>query len=100
MLCISHPKSPTLAELRGTKANLAIHEMVTCLPSRQFDYLDAIYKMWWKPVAEPGGRSLLGLLFSPWNSRRAINFWGVGESWDNLPIRRNRDAGHTDDWDL
>lgn len=88
MLCISHPKSPTVAQLKAnkTKAKLVVHEIVHTEPSRQLDYLDTMYKLWWKPVAEPGGRSLLGLMYSPWNNRRAINIWGMGEEWDNLPI--------------
>jgi len=89
MLCFSHPKSPTVADLRksGVKAKLVIHEMVHTEPSRQLDYLEAIHKMWW-PVAEAGGRSLLGLFWSPWNNRRAINIWGVSESWDDLSIMK------------
>ena len=88
MLCISHPATPTVAQLRasGARAKLVVHETVHCEPSRQLDYLDTMYKLWWKPVAEPGGRTLIGLLYSPWNNRRAINIWGVGEEWDNLPV--------------
>lgn len=87
MLCLPHPRSPTLAEIvaNKTRAKLIVHEFVHTAPSMQAEYLDGIYRLWWK-VAEPAGRSLLGLYYSPWNNRRAINIWGVGKEWDNLPL--------------
>jgi hypothetical protein len=101
MLCIAHPNAPTLADFKKkkVKAKVAIHEMVTTKPSQQLDYLDAIYRMWW-PVAEKAGRSLLGLLYSPWNNRRAINIWGLGETWDKLPIMGKADAYQSDAFQL
>jgi len=88
MFCFPHPKSPSISDLRqsGAKAKLVVHEMVHCEPSRQLDYLEGIFNLWWKPIAEPAGRTLLGLLFSPWNNRRAINIWGAGEEWDSLSV--------------
>lgn len=88
MFCFPHPKSPSVADLRkaGTKAKLVVHEMVHTEPSKQLDYLEGIYNLWWKPVAEPSGRTLLGLLFSPWNNRRAINIWGCGDEWENITV--------------
>ena len=87
MLCFAHPASPTIAELKqnNIKSKLVCHEYVHTLPSKQAEYLDAIYRMWWK-VAQKAGRSLLGLYFSPWNNCRAINIWGIGEEWDDIPL--------------
>jgi len=86
MLCLAHSASPTSAELRAAKARakVVVHETVHTVPSRQLDYLDTMYKLWWKPVAQPGGRTLIGLLYSPWNNRRAINIWGIGDEWEEV----------------
>jgi len=96
MLCMAHPNHPTIAEMKKANihAKMCIHETVECKPSRGLDYLDAIYKMWW-PVARDGGRSLLGLLWSPWHNRRAINIWGWGSGdWganDLAVLGKNKD---------
>ncbi len=85
MLCLAHPVSPTIAELkeRGVKAKLVLHETIHTNPSRQPDYLDAMVQMWWK-IAEGVGHTVLALLYSPWNNRRAIKIQGMGPEWDDL----------------
>jgi hypothetical protein len=87
MLCLPHPISPTIAELkeRNVKAKLILHEVIHTNPSMQADYLDGMVKMWWK-IADGAGHTVLALLYSPWNNRRAINIFGVGGDWDELPL--------------
>ena len=87
MLCMPHPASPTIAELkeRGVKAKLVVHELVHTMSSKQGDYLDGLHKIW-GPVSRAAGRTLLALLYSPWNNRCAINIFGVGGELDDLPL--------------
>src|ERR1035437_1642641 len=84
LLCYKSPASPTVEELvqKGLRAVLCCHEYVQCAPARQAEYLELVEEMWWKRVAEPGGRSLIGLFWSPWKNTRAINIWGQGETWE------------------
>ena len=52
-------------------------------PARQAEYLEILEEMWWRRVAQPWGRSLIGLYYSPWKNTRAINVWGQGEDWES-----------------
>jgi hypothetical protein len=40
------------------------------------------------------------LYYSPWNNRRAINIWGVGEEWDRLPLWGANYGYHSDEFTL
>jgi len=51
-------------------------------PYRQAEYLKILEDFWWKRVAEPAGRQIVGLYYSPWKNTRAINIWGLGEDWE------------------
>jgi hypothetical protein len=116
LLCYKSALSPTAAELQasGLRAPLCTHEYVHCKPARQAEYLELCEEMWWRRVAEPAGRSLIGLYWSPWKNTRAINIWGQGETWEECnPMGRtaawendvNFDIWQTlgqairDDWD-
>lgn len=83
-LCYASKASPTVEQLvsSGLRAPLCTHEYVHCMPARQAEYLELLEEMWWRRVAEPAGRSVIGLFWSPWKNTRAINIWGQGETWE------------------
>jgi hypothetical protein len=84
LACVPSRLTPTVEQIRarGLKAKLCTHELVHCKPFRQAEYLSIVEEMWWKRVAQPAGRSLIGLYYSPWKNTRAINIWGQGEDWE------------------
>ena len=86
LICLPSRLSPTVEQVtqRGMKAKMCTHEMIHCEPARQAEYLALVEEMWWKRVAEPSGRSLIGLYYSPWKNTRAVNIWGQGEEWDDV----------------
>jgi hypothetical protein len=87
MLCLPHAASPTAAALRAkTKPKMIVHEIIRTQPSRQMDYLDALYKLWYRQVAEKGSRSVIGLYFPPWNNCTAVNIWGMKGDWNDLAV--------------
>jgi hypothetical protein len=65
----------------GLKAPLCVHEYVECKPARQAEYIEMMEEMWFRRVAEPAGRSLIGAYWSPWKNTRAMLIWGQGETW-------------------
>jgi hypothetical protein len=99
MLCLPHPVSPTIAELRerGVKAKLILHEVIHTNPSMQADYLDGMVKMWWK-IADAAGHTVLALIYSPWNNRRAIKIQGMGPEWDDLRPWTTDYGDHNEDF--
>jgi hypothetical protein len=101
MLCLPHPKSPTIAELKAAdmRAKLIVHEFVHTAPSMQPEYLDGVYRLWGK-VAQAADRTVLGLYYSPWNNRRAINIWGIGREWDDLPVWNSNFSYDSDEFKL
>lgn len=84
LVCYKSGLTKTAAEhaAAGTSAVLCCHEYVHCMPARQAEYLETLEEMWWRRVAEPAGRSLIGLFWSPWKNARAINIWGQGATWE------------------
>jgi hypothetical protein len=84
LVCYKSALSPTAEELHGSglRAPFCTHEYVHCKPARQAEYLELLEEMWWRRVAEPAGRSIIGLYWSPWKNTRAINIWGQGETWE------------------
>ncbi len=98
MVCLPSRLSPTVAQIRerGMKAKLCTHEMVHCEPARQAEYLSILEEMWWRRVAEPSGRSLIGLYWSPWKNTRAVNIWGQGEEWDDVVPMGEHESWHDD----
>jgi hypothetical protein len=101
MLCLPHPVSPTIAELKAqnVKAKLVLHEVIHTNPSMQADYLDGMVRMWWK-IADSAGHTVLALLYSPWNNRRAIKVQGMGPEWDDLRPWSTNYGSHSDDFRL
>jgi hypothetical protein len=98
LLCHKSSLTPTFEEMSGRamKAKLVVHEVVHTQPARQAEYLELCEEMWWRRVAEPSGRSLIGLYWSPWKNTVAINIWGRGEEWEEIapmsaPKPENRD---------
>src|SRR5262245_44310674 len=92
MVCYPSKLSPSVARIRerGRRATLCTHELVVCEPARQAEYLELCEEMWWRRVAEPSGRSLIGLYWSPWKNTRAICIWGQGASWEQVnPMGRS-----------
>jgi hypothetical protein len=86
MVCYPSKLTPTVAQIeeRGVKAKLCTHELIHCEPARQLEYLELCEEMWWRRVAEPSGRSLIGLYWSPWKNTRAICIWGQGAEWEDV----------------
>ena len=103
MVCYPSKLTPTVAQIRerGMRAALCSHELVHCEPARQAEYLELCEEMWWRRVAEPSGRSLIGLYWSPWKNTRAICIWGQGESWDDVaPYGREESWKANVDFDI
>ena len=86
MICYPSRLTPSVAEIteRGLNAKLCTHELIHCEPARQAEYLELCEEMWWRRVAEPAGRSLIGLYWSPWKNTRAICIWGQGAEWEDV----------------
>ncbi len=78
--------TPTVAQIKERKlrAKLCSHEMIHVQPARQAEYLRLCEEMWFRRVAEPAGRSIVGLYWSPWKNTRAICIWGQGEEWEDV----------------
>jgi hypothetical protein len=98
MVCYPSKLTPTVAQIRerGLRAVFCTHELVQCEPARQAEYLELCEEMWWRRVAEPAGRSLIGLYWSPWKNTRAICIWGQGASWEQVNPMGRADAWLTD----
>jgi hypothetical protein len=86
LLCFASELTPTVAQIkeRNLRAKLCSHEMIQVQPARQAEYLRLCEEMWFRRVAEPAGRSIVGLYWSPWKNTRAICIWGQGEEWENV----------------
>jgi hypothetical protein len=86
LLCFPSALTPTVAEInaRGLRAKLCSHEMIHVQPARQAEYLALAEEMWFRRVAEPAGRSIVGLYWSPWKNTRAICIWGQGAEWEDV----------------
>jgi len=84
LLCFPSELTPTVAQIKERKlaAKLCSHEMIQVQPARQAEYLRLCEEMWFRRVAEPAGRSIVGLYWSPWKNTKAICIWGQGEEWD------------------
>jgi hypothetical protein len=86
LLCFPSAMTPTVAQIkeRGLRAKLCSHEMIQVQPARQAEYLRLCEEMWFRRVAEPAGRSIIGLYWSPWKNTKAICIWGQGEEWEDV----------------
>lgn len=86
LVCFKSELSPTVSEIRerGLRARMCSHEMVHCAPARQAEYLALCEEMWFRRVAEPAGRSIVGLYWSPWKNTRAVCIWGQGAEWPDV----------------
>jgi hypothetical protein len=84
LVCFASKLTPTVAELKANhvSAKLCSHEQIHVQPARQAEYLELCEEMWWRRVAEPAGRSIVGLYWSPWKNTRAICIWGQGATWE------------------
>jgi NIPSNAP len=84
LLCFPSALTPTVAQIKesGLAAKMCSHEMIQVQPARQAEYLRLCEEMWFRRVAEPAGRSIVGLYWSPWKNTKAICIWGQGEEWD------------------
>ena len=101
LVCFSSDLSPTVSDIRerGLQAKLCTHEMIHCQPARQAEYLRWCEEFWWRRVAEPAGRSIIGLYWSPWKNTRAVCIWGQGDTWDDVqPF--GKDESWADDTNL
>jgi hypothetical protein len=88
LVCQKSGSTPDASETRrrSLRTKMCLHEMVHCAPARQAEYLAILEEMWWRRVAEPSGRSLIGLYWSGWKNTRAINIWGQGDEWDSMAL--------------
>jgi hypothetical protein len=84
LLCFPSALTPTVDQIKesGLSAKMCSHEMIQVQPARQAEYLRLCEEMWFRRVAEPAGRSIVGLYWSPWKNTKAICIWGQGEEWD------------------
>ena len=101
LVCLPSKLTPTVAQIRerGLRAVFCTNELVHTEPARQAEYLALCEEMWWRRVAEPSGRSLIGLYWSPWKNTRAVCIWGQGARWEDVaPYGRDEswrmDADH------
>jgi hypothetical protein len=92
--CLKSELTPTAADMskRGLRAAMVIHESMTVASSRQPEYLKVVEDMYWPRIAEPAGRTLIGLYWSPWKATRAFNLWGTGPDWDSVSIIANQEG--------
>ena len=96
LLCFPSELTPTVAQIkeRNLRAKLCSHERIHVQPARQAEYLRLCEEMWFRRVAEPAGRSIVGLYWSPWkNTRGHLHLGPGGGVGERQSVRQGRGVG-------